>query len=101
MNKVILIGNLTRPPEVKYGDTTVGRFTMAINDGYGENKRTSYPNIVCFGKTAENCEKYLDKGSRVAIEGKIQTGSYEKNGQKVYTTDVIADKVEFLGEGGF
>ena len=100
MNKVILIGNLTDDPEVRYTTddrSAVAKFSVAINDGYGEKQKTSYPRIVCFGKTAENCEKYLSKGRKVAIEGRIQTGSYvNKKGDKVYTTDVIADRVEFL-----
>lgn len=101
MNSVSLIGNLTRKPEVKYtpGDDPLAicRFSIAINSGFGENKRVDYPSIVVFGKTAENCEKFLDKGRKVAIEGRIQTGSYEKDGRKIYTTDIIANRVEFLG----
>lgn len=100
MNKVILIGNLTKDPELKYttgnSQTAVCRFNIAINSGYGDNKRVDYPSIVVFGKQAENCERYLNKGSKCAVSGKIQTGSYEKDGRKVYTTDVIADSVEFL-----
>ena len=103
MNQVILIGNLTKDPELTYsGEMAVARFTIAVNDGYGENQRTSYPNIVCFKKVAENVNKWLTKGSKVAIDGKIQTGSYEKDGRKIYTTDVVASNVEFLRtEGGF
>lgn len=95
----MLIGNLTRRPDVKYTDSgmAVARFSVAISRG--RDKGTDYPTVVSFGKTAVNIEKYLDKGSQVAIEGRIQTGSYEKNGQRVYTTDVIADRVEFLGKG--
>lgn len=103
MNKVFLIGNLTKDPEVRYttGEepTAVCRFTVAVNEGYGEKKKTSYPSVVVFGKQAENCERFLVKGSKVAINGKIQTGSYEGQNGKVYTTDVIADNyngVEFL-----
>ena len=101
MNKVMLIGNLTRDPEVRYSTgenaSAVARFSIAVNDGYGEKQKTSYPNIVCFGRTAENCEKYLRKGSKVAVCGRIQTGSHtNREGQKVYTTEVVADSVEFL-----
>ena len=100
MNNVFLIGNLTRDVEVRYstGDkqTAIGRFSLAINSGYGEKQRTDYPSIVVFGKTAENCEKFLSKGSKCAIRGRIQTGSYEGKHGTVYTTDVIADEVEFL-----
>ena len=96
MNDVNLIGRLTRDPEVRYtqNNMAVARFSVAIdrmNDG------TDFPNIVAFGKTAENCEKYLSKGRQVGITGRIQTGSYEKDGRKIYTTDVVASRVEFLG----
>lgn len=100
MNIVNLIGNLTRDPDVRYttgaNQTAVARFSIAVNDGYGDKKRVDYPNIVVFGKQAENCQKYLHKGSKVAITGRIQTGSYEKDGRKIYTTDVIANSVEYL-----
>lgn len=96
MNDVNLIGRLTRDPEVRYtqNNMAVARFSIAIdrmNDG------TDFPSIVAFGKTAENCEKYLSKGRQVGITGRIQTGSYEKDGRKIYTTDVVASRVEFLG----
>lgn len=100
MNNVFLIGNLTRDVEVRYStganQTAVGRFSLAINSGYGEKQRTDYPNIVVFGKTAENCGKFLSKGSKCAVRGHIQTGSFEGKNGTVYTTDVIADEVEFL-----
>lgn len=100
MNKVCLIGNMTKDPEVRYTtgekQTAICRFAIGINEGRGDDQRSSFPNIVVFGKTAELCGKYLHKGSKVGIEGRIQTGSYEKDGRKVYTTDVIADRVEFL-----
>lgn len=100
MNNVFLTGNLTIDPDLRYStgprQTAVCRFKIAVNDGYGENEKTSYISIVVFDKKAENCDKYLKKGNKVAIIGRIQTGSYEKDGQKVYTTDVVADKVEFL-----
>lgn len=103
MNSVQLIGRLTRDPEVRYtsgqNQTAVARFSVAVNDGYGENERTSYINIVVFGRAAENCEKYLAKGRQVGITGRIQTGSYEKDGRTIYTTDVVASRVEFLGGG--
>ncbi len=100
-NVVVLIGRLTKDPEVKYtageNPTAVARFSIAVNDGYGDNERTSFINIVAFGKQAENCERFLSKGRQVGITGRIQTGSYEKDGRTVYTTDVIASRVEFLG----
>ena len=103
MNNVNLIGNLTRDPELRYStganQTAVCRFTIAVNDGYGDKQRTSFIPIVVFNKQAENCDRYLAKGRRVAITGRIQTGSYEKDGRTVYTTDVIASNVEFLSTG--
>lgn len=98
MNNCSLIGRLVRDPDVRttQSGTTVARFSIAIDSGFGDNKRTDFPSIVCFGKTAEICEKYLSKGSQVGVTGRLQTGSYEKDGTKVYTTDVIADRVEFL-----
>ena len=104
MNHVSLIGRLTRDPEVRYsGDQmAIARFSIAIDrpprrDG---TKETDFPNIVVFGKQAENCEKYLFKGRLVAVEGRIQTGSYtNRNGDKVYTTEVVANRVEFLEWG--
>lgn len=100
MNKVQLIGNLTRDPETRYStgenQTAICRFSIAINTGYGEKQRTDYPQIVVFGKQAENCDRYLKKGNKAAISGRIQTGSYEKDGQKIYTTEVVAEQVEFL-----
>ncbi len=108
MNQVVLIGNLTKDPEVRYttgnNQMAMCRFTLAVNDkrknpntGQYEDSPSFIP-IVVFGKNAENCGKYLGKGSKCAISGRIQTGSYEKNGQKVYTTDVIANGIEFLSQ---
>ena len=100
MNSVNLIGRLTRDPETRYTADTqmaVTRFSIAI-DRPGKDKGADYPNITVFGKQAENCEKYLKKGRLVGIQGRLQTGSYERSdGSKVYTTDVVADRVEFLG----
>lgn len=104
MNAVQMIGRLTKDPEVRHTQSgvAIANFSVAIDrppkkDGA---KETDYPRIIAFGKTAENCEKYLAKGRLVGIQGKIQTGSYtNKNGDKVYTTDVVADRVEFLEWG--
>lgn len=101
MNKCHLIGNLTADPVVRFTQSgkAVARFTLAINEGYGENKRTDFPTIIVWGKTAETIGNSLHKGSKVAVNGKITTSSYEKNGQKVFTTEVTADiydGVEFL-----
>ncbi len=105
MNTVSLIGRLTRDPDVRYGSasqTAFCRFSIAIDRGKdrdGNDKGADFPSIVCFGKTAELCERYLQKGHLVGVQGRLQTGSYEKDGRKVYTTDVLADRVEFLDRG--
>ena len=102
MNNVILIGRLVREPELRYtsgSQMAVCKFTLAIDRRSREEKKTDFPNVICFGKTAENCEKFLAKGRKVAVQGRLQTGSYEKDGVKHYTTDVIADNIEFLEWG--
>lgn len=102
MNSVVLIGRLTREPEVSYTSGTqmaVAKFTLAIDRPVkaGAEKQTDFPRIVVFGKQAENCEKYLAKGRLVGVQGRLQTGSYQnKEGATVYTTDVVADRVQFL-----
>lgn len=105
MNNVNLIGRLTKDPEVRYtsgSQMAVCRFTLAIDRRVkpGEEKKADFPQVICFGKTAENCERFLAKGRKVAVRGRLQTGSYkDKDGKTVYTTDVIADEVEFLEWG--
>lgn len=102
MNNVILIGRLVRDPELRYtsgSQMAVCKFTLAIDRRSREEKKADFPNVICFGKTAENCEKFLAKGRKVAVQGRLQTGSYEKDGVKHYTTDVIADNIEFLEWG--
>lgn len=106
MNSVVLIGRLTKDPELRYTSGTqmaVATFTLAIDRGKdknGESKGADFPRVMVFGKSAENCEKFLKKGRLVGIQGRIRTGSYENDyGNKVYTTDVIADRVEFLEWG--
>lgn len=101
MNRVELIGRLTRDPELRYTGSNIAttRFTLAVNRPFqsqnGE-QGTDFINVVVWRKQAENVKKYCTKGSLVAVEGRIQTGSYEKDGQRVYTTDVVADSVQFL-----
>lgn len=98
MNSVSLIGRLTRDIELKQaGETTVARFTLAVDRRYKKDGQQSADFISCvaFGKTAEFLSKYFQKGNKLALNGRIQTGSYDKNGEKVYTTDIIADSVEF------
>lgn len=104
MNNIMIIGNLTRDIDLTYAPTqiAVARFSLAISRGKdkdGNDRGADFPNIVVFGKQAENCEKFLSKGKKVAIQGHLQTGSYEKDGRKIYTTDVIADRVEFIDWG--
>lgn len=103
MNNVILIGRTTREVELRYttSQTAVARFSLAVERPVKDGeKKADFPNIIVFGKQAENCEKYLAKGRKVAVQGRLQTGSYEdKDGKRVYTTDVIAERVEFLEWG--
>ena len=102
-NKVFLCGRATRDTEVKGGETKVGRYTLAVDRKYtkGEEKQTDFINCVCFGKSAEFAEKYVKKGTKLIVIGRIQTGSYtNKEGQKIYTTDVIVDEQEFAESKG-
>ena len=101
MNNLQLIGNLTRDPELSYtpSQTAKCQFTMAINRPRrnGEDQGADYIRVVVWGRTAENCDRYLAKGRKVAVSGSIRTGSYkDKDGRTVYTTDVWANNVEFL-----
>ena len=103
MNSVNLIGRITRDPEISYIPSTqmaVATFTLAINRVGAKEKTADFPRIKVFGKQAENCEKYLAKGRLCGVQGRIQTGSYtNKDGATVYTTEVVADRVEFLEWG--
>ena len=101
MNRVELIGRITRDPELRYTSSNIAttRFTLAVNrpfQGQNGEQGTDFINIVVWRKQAENVKKFVSKGSLVAVEGRIQTGSYEKDGQRIYTTDVVADSVQFL-----
>lgn len=100
MNSTILIGRLTKDPETRQaGETTITTFTLAV-DRQGKEKAADFIRITTFSKTAENCARFLVKGRLVAVNGRIQTGSYtNKNGDTVYTTDVIANNVKFLEWG--
>ena len=102
MNKVILLGRLTRDPEVRYSQgaqqTAIARYTIAVDRKFKRDGEQSADFIGCvaFGKAAEFAEKYFKKGTKLAITGRIQTGSYtNKDGQKVYTTDVVIEEQEF------
>ncbi|MGI6702367.1 MAG: single-stranded DNA-binding protein [Christensenellales bacterium] len=98
MNKVFLIGNLTRDPEAATTQSGINycRFTIGVTRRMSRDKDTDFINIIVWRGLADNCVKYLNKGSKVAVCGSIQTGSYEKDGQKRYTTDIVADEVQFL-----
>ena len=108
VNKVILVGNLGRDPELRYipSGQAVANFTLATNDRWrdkeGNNQeRTEWHRIVAWGKSAENCAQYLQKGRSVYIEGRLQTREWEdKDGNKRQTTETIAQTVQFLGGRG-
>ena len=106
MNRVILVGRLTRDPELRYGanNNAVMRSSIAVDRTFqnqnGE-READFINIVAFGNRAETMKKYLTKGSQIAISGRIQTGSYDgQDGKKVYTTDVVIDEFQFLDTKG-
>ena len=107
MNKVVLMGRLTRNPDVRYTNSSSGdnfciaRYTVAVDrrfkrSGDGDSQTADFISCVSFGKTAEFIEKYIKQGTKIALCGRIQTGSYtNKEGQKVYTTEVVGEEVEF------
>ena len=100
MNIVALTGRLTKDPDIRYTNsgTSIARFTIAVDRDFKkeDGQTADFPNIVAFGKTAEFVEKYFSKGKRIEVMGRIQTGSYQKeDGTKVYTTDVLAERVGF------
>jgi single-strand DNA-binding protein len=101
MNSVILMGRLTADPEIRNTDsTTVGSYTLAV-DRIGKDKGADFIRCKAFGKSADFAEKYLKKGLKIAVEGRISTGSYtNKEGQKVYTTDVIVNAHHFCEKAG-
>jgi len=115
MNKVVLMGRLTRDPEVRYsqgeGSMAVVKYTLAVDRRFSRNNdeaNADFINCVAFGKTGEFAERYLRKGMKIAVAGRIQTGSYtNKDNIKVYTTEVVVDDHEFCeskgssGEGGY
>jgi single-strand DNA-binding protein len=103
MNKVILIGRLTKDPELRYtpNGTAVTTFTLAVNrprTGQAGEREADFINIVAWSKLADLCANYLRKGRQAAVEGRLQTRSYDnKEGKKVYVTEVVAENVQFLG----
>lgn len=98
MNKVIIVGRLTRDPEVRYTQTgkAVASFSVAVDTGFGENKRADFIPVVVWEKLAEVCGNNLTKGRRVLVEGRLQIRDYEKDGQKRRAADVVAQNIEFL-----
>lgn len=95
MNKCFIIGRMVRDPEIRQGEKTVVKFTVAVDRKYDKDK-ADFISCVAFGKTADFIYNYFHKGSKIVIEGRWQTGSYEnKEGQKVYTNDCVVESVEF------
>jgi len=103
MNSVVLIGRLTKDPEIRYipgSQTAVANFSIAVDRPFSKEKKTDFFNIVVFGKPAENCGSYLVKGRLVGIQGRIQNDTFDKkDGTKGYKTDIVAERVEFLEWG--
>lgn len=97
MNKIILSGNLTKTPELKiYQNTTVAKFGIAVKRAFSKNGEADFFNVTAFGKTAEFCGRYFDKGKRAIIEGRLQTNNYtDKDGLKRTSYDVIVESIEF------
>lgn len=111
MNKVVLIGRLTKDPDLRYTQSgmAVCQFTLAVNKNLSKDKKeemeaqnkptADFPRIIVWDKMGENASRYLRKGSQCAIDGSIQTGSYkDNNGNRVFTTDIVAQRVEFLSK---
>ncbi len=100
MNNVVMVGNLTREPEMRFlagSGKAVTKFSIAVNREFSKEKEVDYFNIVVWGKTAEHCAKYLSKGKKVGVVGNIRNNNYEdKNGTKHYTQEINANSVEFL-----
>lgn len=102
VNKVILVGNVGKDPELRStaGGKSVANFSIATQEGFGENKSTAWHNIVCFDKNADVAGQYLSKGNPVYIEGRITYRTWDdKDGNKRYATDIIADRIQLLGGG--
>ncbi len=96
MNNIVLIGRMTKDPELKYTNTGKGntRFTLAVSRNKDE---TDFINCIAWEKNAENIAEYFKKGSQIAVQGSIRTGSYEKDGRTIYTTDIWVYKFDFIG----
>jgi len=98
MNITVLVGRLTRDPELRYtqNGTAVANFNLAVDRPFSKEKETDFINCVAWRKQAENLAQYMKKGSQIGISGRIQTRNYEKDGQRVYVTEVVADNIQFL-----
>lgn len=103
MNSVTLIGRLVRDPQIRYGSQSqmaVANFTLAIDRARSRDDReqtADFPAVVAFGKTAEIVERYVKKGTQIGVSGRLQTRTYEKDGRKVFVTEVVAERVDLLG----
>lgn len=105
VNKVILLGSVGKDPEVRMvGEAKVATFSVATNEKYKDSKtgerkeNTEWHNIVCWRNTAELAEKYIKKGTQLFIEGKLRTRSWDKDGEKRYVTEIVADSIQLLGK---
>jgi len=98
MNKAIIVGRLTRDPEVRYTQTgkAVASFSVAVDSGYGDNKRVDFIPVTVWDKLAEVCRNNLAKGRKVLVEGRLQISEYEKDGQKRRSAEIVAQNIEFL-----
>jgi single-strand DNA-binding protein len=102
INKATFIGRLTKDPELKYtpSGVAVANFTLAVDTGWGDNKKTYFPNFIAFKKTAENLSNLQKKGNLLYVEGQYQQRDYEKNGQKVYVHEFLANEIKYLTPQG-
>lgn len=100
LNNVVLVGRLANDIELRKTESnkSVASFTVAIDEGYGNEKSTNFIRCTAWQQSADFMAKYAKKGDYVAVNGHIKTGSYEKNGQKVYTTDIMADRVQIISK---
>jgi single-strand DNA-binding protein len=99
-NKVFLLGNLTKDPEMRYtaSGLPITRFTIAVNRGYGDNRQTDFLRVSAWRKLAEFCGEYLTKGKAIAVEGSLQINEYEKDGTSRTSSEIIADRVEIISK---
>lgn len=100
MNIVIVSGNLTKDIELRYlnDGTALAHFSIAVNEKYKDKEQTHFFEVTVWGKTAENCAKYLGKGSKVLVQGSLKQESWEKDGQKHYRVKINAHRIEFIGK---